>query len=47
MMDSILALILAGWFPHISPSGILFGCIVIMAAGLGIAVKWPEKPKKP
>jgi hypothetical protein len=46
MMDSVMALILAGWFPHISPSGILFGCILIMVAGLGIAVKWPDKTQK-
>jgi hypothetical protein len=45
MMDSVLAVILAG-FPHISPSGILFGCILIMVLGLGIAVKWPDPPKK-
>ena len=45
MMDSVLALILAKW-PHISPSGILFGCIVIMVLGLGIAVKWPDNSQK-
>lgn len=45
MADITLALLLAKW-PHISPSGILFGCIVIMALGLGAALKWPEKPKK-
>ena len=45
MADIVLALILAKW-PHISPSGILFGCIAIMAAGLAVAIKWPEKPKK-
>jgi hypothetical protein len=45
MADIALALVLAKW-PHISPSGILFGCIVIMVLGLGVAVKWPEKPQK-
>ena len=45
MADITLALIIAKW-PHISPSGVLFGSIVIMAAGLGIAIKWPEKPQK-
>lgn len=33
-------------FPHIPPNGILFGCIFIMALGLAIAVKWPQKPPK-
>ena len=33
-------------FPHIPPNGILFGCILIMAIGLAIAVKWPQKPPK-
>jgi hypothetical protein len=45
MADIVLAQIIAKW-PHISPSGILFGCIVIMALGLAVAVKWPEKPQK-
>jgi hypothetical protein len=45
MADIALALVLAEW-PHISPSGILFGCILIMVLGLGIAVKWPDPPKK-
>ncbi len=45
MMDSVMALILAGW-PHVSPSGVLFGCILIMVLGLGIAVKWPDKTQK-
>lgn len=45
MAEIALALVLAKW-PHISPSGILFGCIVIMVLGLGIAVKWPDPPKK-
>ena len=45
MADIVLALILARW-PHVSPSGILFGCIVIMGLGLAAAFKWPEKPQK-
>ncbi len=45
MMESVLAVVLAKW-PHVSPSGILFGCIVIMVLCLGIAVKWPDLPKK-
>jgi hypothetical protein len=45
MADNVVAVVLAGW-PHISPSGILFGCILIMVLGLGIAVKWPDKTQK-
>ncbi|MEW6472353.1 MAG: hypothetical protein AB1679_08780 [Actinomycetota bacterium] len=45
MAEMLVALILAKW-PHISPNGILFGCIVIMALGLAVALKWPEKPQK-
>ena len=45
MAEIVMALVVGKW-PHISPSGILFGCIVIMVLGLGVAVRWPEKPKK-
>jgi hypothetical protein len=41
----VLALVLAK-VPHVSPSGILFGCILIMAGGLALAFKWPQKPPK-
>jgi hypothetical protein len=44
-MADVVALVLAK-VPHVSPSGILFGCIVIMGAGLAIAFKWPQKPPK-
>ena len=45
MAGLVLSSVLAKW-PHVSPNGILFGCILIMAAGLAIAVKWPQKPPK-
>jgi hypothetical protein len=45
MADIVQALTLAKW-PHISPNGILFGCILIMALGLAIALKWPEKRQR-
>ena len=40
-----LSPVLAKW-PHIPPNGLLFGCILIMAIGLAIALKWPQKPSK-
>jgi hypothetical protein len=47
MADLALAVIVGKW-PHIPPNGLLFGCIVIMAIGLGVAFKWPDKgPKTP
>ena len=33
---------MAKW-PHIPPNGLLFGCILIMVLGLGLAYRWPEK----
>lgn len=45
MAGLVPSLVLAKW-PHIPPNGILFGCILIMALGLAIAVKWPQKPPK-
>ncbi|MGH9004873.1 MAG: hypothetical protein ACRDYV_17260 [Acidimicrobiia bacterium] len=45
MAGLALSLVLAKW-PHIPPNGLLFGCIVIMAIGLAIAIKWPDKPPK-
>lgn len=47
MADLALELVLAKW-PHIPPNGLLFGCILIMVLGLGVAHRWPEKkPPKP
>jgi hypothetical protein len=43
MADLVLSLVVAKW-PHVSPSGVLFGCVVIMALGLAAAFKWPQKP---
>lgn len=45
MADVALAVVLGKW-PHIPPNGLLFGAIVIMAIGLAIALRWPEKPRK-
>jgi hypothetical protein len=45
MADLALEFVIAKW-PHIPPNGLLFGCILIMAIGLGIALKWPHKPPK-
>jgi len=45
MADMALALVLGKW-PHIPPNGLLFGCILIMVVGLGIAVKYTGKPPK-
>jgi hypothetical protein len=45
MADLALAVVLGKW-PHIPPNGLLFGCIIIMAIGLGVAFKWPDKPPK-
>lgn len=46
MADLALDLFVAKW-PHIPPNGLLFGCILTMAIGLAIALKWPDKPKTP
>lgn len=46
MAGLALAFVLGKW-PHIPPNGLLFGSIVVMVVGLGIALKWPEKPPKP
>jgi hypothetical protein len=45
MADLALAVVLAKW-PHIPPNGLLFGCILIMALGLALALKWPSKRSK-
>ncbi|MGH9010576.1 MAG: hypothetical protein ACRDYF_12130 [Acidimicrobiia bacterium] len=45
MAELALDVVVAKW-PHIPPNGLLFGCIVIMAIGLGIALRWPHKPPK-
>ena len=45
MADLVLNVVLAKW-PHIPPNGLLFGCIVIMVLGLGVAYKLPDKPPK-
>ena len=47
MADLALALVVGKW-PHIPPNGLLFGCIVVMVIGLGVAFKWPDKktPKR-
>jgi hypothetical protein len=45
MAELVLAQMVAKW-PHISPNGILFGCIVLMALSLAIAIKWPSKTQK-
>ena len=45
MADLVLNVVLAKW-PHIPPNGLLFGCIVIMVLGLGVAYKLPP-PKPP
>ncbi len=45
MAELALDLVVAKW-PHIPPNGLLFGCIVIMVIGLGIALKWTDKPPK-
>lgn len=42
MADLAFAFFVAKW-PHIPPNGLLFGCIVIMVLGLGVAYRWPEK----
>ena len=48
MTDLALEFFVAKW-PHIPPNGLLFGCILIMVLGLGLAYRWPEKkpPKTP
>ena len=46
MADLALEFVVAKW-PHIPPNGLLFGCILIMAIGLTVALKWPDKPKAP
>ena len=47
MAELALDLVVAKW-PHVPPNGLLFGCIVVMAIGLAIALKLPaKKPKTP
>lgn len=45
MADLALEFVIAKW-PHIPPNGLLFGCILLMAIGLAVALRWPEKKTK-